>query len=84
MGLFLGAIWLIILYNNVVNLSHGISDIKAEFQAIQSQNAELKNKTLSMLDEASFGGFAGKNSLIQDKNPKYFEVNPQWSFASQY
>jgi len=83
-GLFFGAIWLIILYNNSVNLNHGVSDAKAELQIVQSRNSGLKDKLLTLLNKNSSGDLVSKNNLVEDKNPQYFPLNQQWSYASQY
>lgn len=82
--LILGVIWLVVVYNRFVNLSHGISGTRADFQSLESQNAELKDQIIELIDSANSGNIVSKNNLVQDKNPKYFEVASQWSYASEY
>lgn len=79
-----GVIWLITLYNKEVKLDHAVSQMNAEFQLVQSQNAELKDKIIKLSDSANSINLISRENLIQDKAPQYFEVNKQWSFASQY
>lgn len=79
--LFLGSVWLVVIYNSVVNFNHGISQMKAEVEQIQAQNVEIENKIFSLINDASLKNKAGEG-LVQDKNPQYFEVNQQWSYAS--
>ncbi len=77
----LSAVWLVVLYNRVVNLNHGLSSIKSEFSNIQAQNLAIKSKVLDLInssDPSSIGG------LVQEKNPEYVEVRQTWSFASDY
>ena len=83
LGIFtvLSSIWLVMLYNKVVNLNHGLSQMKSEFSDIQSQNLDFKSKIFDLInssDPSSLGG------LVQEKNPEYVEVHPTWSFASDY
>lgn len=82
-GLVLGAFWMVILYNNYVNLNHGLSNLRLEFKQVQAQNAELKDKIFRALDLAKSNNPSDRR-LIQDKNPEYLEVNSKWSYASGY
>ena len=83
LGIFtvLSSFWLVMLYNKSVNLDHGISRMKTEFSAIQSENLAIKTKIFNLInssDPSSIGG------LIQEKNPEYIETRNTWSFASDY
>src|SRR5437870_13429674 len=83
-GLVLCAFWMVILYNNLVNFNHGLSNLKKEFGSVQTQNAELKDKIFSLINSARQNNLNG-SELIQDKNPSYLEVgsiNQKWSYAS--
>ncbi|GEM_PF-1132094 len=82
-GLVLGAFWIVILYNSFVNFNHGLSGLRLEFQQVQAQNAELKDKIFHVFDSAKTNNFNG-TQLVQDKNPEYLEVNSKWSYASGY
>lgn len=80
-SIVLGSFWLVVIYNNIVDLRHDISSAKADFDALQAQNSELRSRVFALLDvsdlkESSLG-------LVQDKNPEYLEINSKWSFASE-
>ncbi|MEK7508171.1 MAG: hypothetical protein AAB602_03780 [Patescibacteria group bacterium] len=77
----LSSAWLVVLYNNVVNLNHGLSRMKSEFSEIQSQNMAIKSKVFDLINSSDPLNFGG---LVQDKNPEYIDVRPTWSFASDY
>jgi hypothetical protein len=83
-GFFLGAVWLVILYNNSVNFSHGLSEMKSEFQEVQTVNVELKEKIFSVLDSLNSKSIAASHNLVQEKKPQYLEINTQWSYASEF
>jgi len=80
LGIFtvLSSIWLVMLYNKLVNLNHGLSEIKSEFSEIQESNLAVKTRIFDLInssDPSSVG------DLVQEKNPEYLEL---WSFASDY
>jgi len=79
---FIQAIWLVILYNQLVNLDYNAAKVKTEFQKIQARNAELKNKSFTLLDSINVHDFARERNLIQEKRPLYITVHQQW-LASQ-
>jgi hypothetical protein len=68
-----------------VNARHGTSDLKGEYQNIQTESAELKDKIFSLLDTENLENFAQGRALVQEKNPQYLEVahDQKWVFASQ-
>ncbi len=74
LALFVGAIWLVVLYNNVVNLNHGYVGMKDELQKVQAANIELKEQIFNALDPSHFKEFAAQKNLIQDKSPQYLEI----------
>lgn len=77
------AIFLVILYNRFVNLEHGVLGMKLQLKAIQAQNVEIEDKIFTLID-SSKSERVSLGKLVPDKNPKYFEVNSKWSYASQY
>jgi cell division protein FtsB len=79
--LFFGSVWLIVIYNNIVNFNHGISQMKEETEQIRAKNVEIENKILNLVSDASLKNKTGAG-LVQDKNPQYFKVNQQWSYVS--
>jgi cell division protein FtsL len=73
---------IIILYNRLVNLNHGIDGLRVEFLTLQSQNADIKDKVFESLNAANNPEILAKYGLTQDKNPEYVQINSQWSYAS--
>ncbi len=84
--LFLGAnlIVLITLNNHIVNLRHGISGMKIETQNLEAQNATMRNDLFATFDSGHLAQYASAYSLAQEKNPEYFHLDSQWSFASHF
>lgn len=81
-ALFIAAVWLVVLYNRLVNIDHSISRMKSEIQSGEARSAELKGQVLTLLDGASLGDFAGARGLVQEKKPQYITIQDQW-LASQ-
>ena len=77
------AFYLVILYNRVVNFEHGISNVRLQLKNLEAQNMEAENKIFSLIDSSKLVSLSS-GKFVQDKNPEYFEVNPKWSYASQY
>src|SRR3989344_2535022 len=75
------AFWLVILYNNIVDLEHGISSVREEIKSLQVESVDLNEKLFAIFDSSNFSKVLGAN-LIQDKNPEYMEVSSKWHFAS--
>lgn len=72
--LVLGAVWLVVIYNNFVNFTHGFSQMKAELQTIQAKNVETREKIFGLVDSANVQGVALEKNLVQDKKPAYLEL----------
>lgn len=81
-GVLGGAVGLIIIYNQTVTLSHGTSEAKTALRAIETANAEVKERIFSLFDPAHVAAFAAERGLTVDKNPHYIEVSKQWVVAS--
>lgn len=78
-----GGISIVVLYNKVVNLNHGVGELKAEFVALQSENAESQDKIFKLLDVGNDSAvLAADYKLVEDKNPEYLEINSKWYYAS--
>lgn len=82
--LIFAVVWLVMIYNRFVNVSHGISQAKADFQTVQAENAELKDRIIKLTDSINSGNTVAKNNLIREKNPAYFEIASQWSYVSEH
>jgi cell division protein FtsL len=75
--------WLVIGYNETVNLSHNIASVKSQLETIGAQNTALNNNVLALLGENQIGAVAAADGLVQDTKPQYFSINQQWPIASQ-
>ena len=78
-----GVIWLIVLYNQTVDIRHSISAANASYEKLQASNAELKDGVLKLFLNENFERLAEDRNLIIDKKPQYLRANTQWVFASQ-
>lgn len=79
--LIVSVVWLVILYNQIVNLRHSISDSNSSFQKVQATNAELKDDMLSLFDDVGLQKLASEQGLVKEKKPEYQQVKQQWVFA---
>jgi hypothetical protein len=76
-----GVIWLVALYNNVVNVNHTIAAEKAQLDTIGANNTALNNQVTVALGTIQSADLAAQNGLVQDNHPQYF--SPSWPIASQ-
>ncbi|MDP2598258.1 MAG: hypothetical protein Q8P49_00330 [Candidatus Liptonbacteria bacterium] len=74
--LVIGVFSLIAIYNSYVNLSHGLSDMRGEFQTVQTENVALQKKIFNLLSSDNAKSLATDGSFVQDKNPAYLEIDP--------
>lgn len=82
-AVFFAAVWLVILYNSIVDFNHGISAMRVELKSAQAINAELKEKIFALLSGESLNKLTGER-LVQEKNPEYIEVTPgEFSIAGK-
>jgi hypothetical protein len=81
--LLCGFIYLIIAYNQMVNLRHGISDMRAEMQRLGAESASLKDKLFETFDPSGVEALAKQQGLVREKKPSYLETD-QWSLASHF
>ena len=77
-----GAFRLVVIYNRVVNLEHGIAEMKSGFVKLETENAELKEKVFALFTTQTIDAFAVEHGLMQEKKPHYFTTSDQWVFAS--
>lgn len=72
---------LIMVYNQTVNLKHGITDLKSGVQQVAAETASLKDKVFTMFDPQKVDTLAKEQGLIKEIRPNYLEVSP-WVLAS--
>lgn len=66
------SVWLVVLYNQLVNFDHGISRANVELQRIQTEGAELKEKIFSLFDADRMQSLTAARGLTRDRAPRYF------------
>ena len=79
----IGVIWLVALYNNVVNLNQNIATAKTELNSIGASNTTLQNQVVAALGNIESGNLAAQYDLVQDNHPQYLPTNQSWPIASQ-
>lgn len=79
--LIISIIYLIALYNQTVNLKHGIADMRAETQKLEASAAGYKDKVFALFDPGKVETLARERGLVKETKPAYLEVN-QWALAS--
>ncbi len=72
---------LIMLYNQTVNLKHGITDLKSDVQTMAAETASLKDKVFAIFDPQKVDILAKGQGLVKETRPNYLEVN-SWMLAS--
>ena len=72
-GLVGGTFWLIMLYNQAVNLDHEIAAAKSELDSIGAENTALNNQIVTMLGDTNTGAIATQGGLVVAK-PQYVTV----------
>ena len=83
LGSLVGIFSLLALYNNIVNLNHGIAAAKTELDAIGVQSSALNNEAVAALQNIQSGNLAAQDGLVQDNHPQYASINQSWPIASQ-
>lgn len=78
------AFWLVIHYNRLVNLQHGVSDLETSVHATQIANAELNDKIFGIFTTGNIDAFAVSHHLEKDRAPRYLQVSVKWPPDSQY
>lgn len=69
-----GTFWLVVAYNNTVDLSHDIVSIKSQLDTIGANTTALNNSIISTLGSTQFQTLAIQDNLVQDKNPQYYQI----------
>lgn len=74
LSLFSVALLSIFIYNQTVNLSHGLAQSERDYKAALTRNAELKDVRYTMTDVKNLRHTAELIGFVKIKNPEYFEV----------
>ncbi len=84
-GVFaLTAIGLITMYAKTVTLEHDIAETQDAIQKLESDTAQVRDKTFAILDATNFETIAAERMLVKDRNPRYVTIDPEWSLVSRY
>jgi cell division protein FtsL len=75
-------IWLIVLYNKTVSLSHGASALRESITKIEAQNSEIKGSIFAFFDPDRMTAFAAERGMVADRSPKYLPIIKEWVVAS--
>jgi cell division protein FtsB len=78
------SVWLVSLYNRIVNLEHGTAAMRREMHEIRSANADMKEEIFGLMDSGRFEELAASRGLVKDRDPRYLQIDPQWSLATHY
>ena len=81
--LIFAIISIIAVYNQTVNLKHGIVDMKTEIQKTETASAELKEKLFAIFDAQKVEMIVAERGLVKESNQHYLEVNT-WVLASHF
>ena len=76
-ALALQALWLVMLYNHVVNIEHAITQVKSDMRTLNTESAELKDTIFTLFDSEHLEAFAASRALVQERNPRYFPIPSQ-------
>lgn len=76
-ALIMQALWLVMLYNHVVNVEHAITEAKNNMRTLQTESAELKDTIFTLFDSEHLEAFAASRALVQERNPRYFPLRAQ-------
>lgn len=69
-----GIFTLVAVYNNVVNTTHNIADLKAKLDQIGAENTQLQNQIVAQLGSDAIARVAASQGLVEDKAPHYIPV----------
>jgi cell division protein FtsL len=73
-ALLSGSLWLVALYNRLVNLNHNISELNTELNKLQTANAEVKKAIFAIFDSQNLEKLAEEKQLVKDRNPEYLTI----------
>ena len=78
-----GTFWLVVAYNQTVNVSHNISKMKAQLDAIGAENTAASNQIVATLSAKQAAALAADDGLVQENKPQYVTINKQWPIVSR-
>lgn len=78
--------WFIVVYNGYVAMRFAESQKVSETKKVEAQNAEIKDRIFSMLNEANKDDFASAHQLVKETQPRYIvaDSNQRWEVALHF
>lgn len=83
LAIFTGTFWLVVAYNQTVNVSHNIEAVKAKLDAVGAGNTAMSNQIIATLGGDQAATIAAKDGLVQENKPQYVTINNQWPIVSR-
>ena len=83
LALIAGTFWIVIGYNQTVDLNHDITSAKAQLDSIGARNTVLNNQVIATLGGSNISALAAQYNLVEEKKPQYFPIDQKWPIASQ-
>lgn len=75
---------LIFLYNETVDLAHGVTVFREETKLIESRNSELKGDIFSLFNPVRVSAFADSRGMVTEQSPDYAHITKEWVAASHF
>jgi cell division protein FtsB len=76
-------IWLIVLYNKTVSLTHGATAMREDTSQLEAKSSEIKGQMFTLLDPDQMSTFAASRGMVADHSPEYLPIITAWVDASQ-
>ena len=79
-----GVLWLVFIYNHVVNFEDAIKRADAETKKIEVEKAELSDQRIALMGSEQMKEIVASERLVEEKTPEYLEMSRTWAaFASR-
>ncbi|HVN26686.1 MAG TPA: hypothetical protein VMT99_03485 [Candidatus Paceibacterota bacterium] len=82
-AVLVGTFWLVVAYNQTVNMTHNIAAMKAKLDDIGAENTASSNALIATLSASQAAAIASQDGLVQENNPQYRTVTTQWPIVSR-
>lgn len=72
----------IFLYNQTVNLRHALSSGDEKLIQLKTDNADFKSRLYQLTSSESLNQLGEERGLVNERIPRYLEVNDLWPAVS--
>ncbi len=69
------SVWSVMIYSQIVGISHDLASAKDDYGNLLAHNAELKNSKYQLTDADSLILAAEKSGLIKVVHPEFLEID---------